>query len=386
MYFLKVSLLVFIISVFILFEIGFEYDSLQYRWKELEPFTKSDLLKCRSSFSYLSSMSSITATELNDTFQFFFGKNATCAGRGAQIIINKDIYIRLDRKFDSDILFFDMFLSRRIRNTLQWLFKLQKANLLPDQVSFLINFEDRLAENCSILPATGAPILSWSKDRVDYVVPFLPMGVDMRVKNIKLSWKKKKNIFFWRGSLTHSLRENLVNMTLSHALMDARFVTLANCKLVSRLYNNSYYIKNQLMAPRVKLEEFAEAKFLLDIDGGGWSSRFRNLFAMGSAILKFETNYTEFFYPLLEEGVNIFWVKTIEELRQKIDFLNQHPDLVEKVAFNSHAMNLRINTHLAMHYASNLLEELKLKNRDLPLIDENFKRVYEFWNQPLAFF
>lgn len=132
-------------------------------------------------------------------------------------------------------------------------------------------------------------------------------------------WEKKVNRTIWRGSTTGQPepsdatncwrlpRAVLVNISIHHPeLLDARFTSCKQCNgPVKALYEQAGYGYNRFFT----YEEQFQYKSLADVDGNSWSSRFAQLLSINSAVFKQETQFTEFFRPLVQPNVHYFPIK-----------------------------------------------------------------------------
>ena len=78
--------------------------------------------------------------------------------------------------------------------------------------------------------------------------------------------------------------------------------------------------------PRVRKEDATKYKYVIDVDGNGWSSRFRRLLAGNNVVLK-STLYPEWFNDLLVPWYHYVPVKLdYSDLYDILAFFNGAPD------------------------------------------------------------
>jgi len=271
----------------------------------------------------------------------------------------------------------------------QWLFALQRQGLLPNDIEFLVNLDDHVVGLvpfvCMGQLPSQVPILSYSAGTQPLNIPFLPMHMDLVTAPPRYrAWKDKAPILFWRGTLTNVARENVVHQTLQLADVDARLTHVMKELVPNQQHNASYYHGRGLMAEYSEAEHVASHKYLLDVDGRGWSSRLKGLLEYGSVILKVATDHQEFFYPLLVHRQNIIIINAdLSNLADELAWLRAHDAEAAAIAQAGVALSRVINFELAMAYATNLLTTLKWKLAAKPRVDNRFVRVYDVWNQPL---
>ncbi|TFJ81628.1 hypothetical protein NSK_006879 [Nannochloropsis salina CCMP1776] len=122
-------------------------------------------------------------------------------------------------------------------------------------------------------------------------------------------WSQKLPMGVWRGSTTGAAavdasncwtlpRAVLVNVSLENpGLLDARFTA---CKHCARDTAVAYETAGYGYAPFLSVHEQFRYQVLIDVDGNSWSSRLATLLSINSAVIKQETQYVEFFRPLLQ--------------------------------------------------------------------------------------
>lgn len=148
-------------------------------------------------------------------------------------------------------------------------------------------------------------------------------------------WRSRSGVALWRGSATggaihfpewqtSSQRARLVAASLSNpALLDARFTHAGDAATKAVLEK-----AGAIAFPLPFGEYMARSKYLVDVDGNAWSSRFMGLLASGAVVLKVaaaggsQSQYEEFFYSMLQDEVHYVAVKKdLSDLVKKIEWL-----------------------------------------------------------------
>lgn len=182
-----------------------------------------------------------------------------------------------------------------------------------------------------IYPKMPYKILSYCRHKNDTDVILIPdsdflktkgyseLKTEIDAKNIPFD--EKKNMVYWRGNDTgigykkysdslQSQREICVNT--EHKYLDAKFSINTDKK------------------------EFLKNKFLLDIDGevNAWSGLFWKLYS-GSVVLKVESHWEQWYYPLLKPWENYVPVKgDFSDFSQVVEKLLKEPELCVKISKN----------------------------------------------------
>ena len=136
----------------------------------------------------------------------------------------------------------------------------------------------------------------------------------------------------WRGSTTgaryrpsnwqSAKRSQLVLLSKEEqaATVDARFTRCSMC------VNGTEAVMREALgawfgASGFSFEDYLSMTALIDVDGNAWSSRFYELLATGTPVLKVfgPVRYEEFFYPLLEPGRHYVEIDTeLSALKQEV--------------------------------------------------------------------
>ena len=126
-------------------------------------------------------------------------------------------------------------------------------------------------------------------------------------------WGSKRPQGIWRGSTTGGIvldasnywtlpRAMLVNISVQYPeLVDAR---LTACKQCGPGIDQVFADAGFGYAPFVSYANQFQYQGLIDVDGHSWSSRFAQLLSINSVVYKQETEYVEFFRPLVKPWVH----------------------------------------------------------------------------------
>jgi hypothetical protein len=160
-------------------------------------------------------------------------------------------------------------------------------------------------------------------------------------------FKERNDTAIWRGGtsgLTYTVenwltapRSQLVQLSMmAPDLLDARFTTCLDCTAkVAESMNIS--LGSWINTPFVSSDTYFGRKFLIDIDGNGWSSRFYELLLTGATVFKVyrADKCDEFWYDLLTPGVDFVSISPdFRDLFLKLIYYREHPDEALQIANN----------------------------------------------------
>lgn len=228
-------------------------------------------------------------------------------------------------------------------------FILEIIDQLPD-MDLIINVRDYPQVGRYFPKEQQFPVLSFSKEVSSYAdiiypawtfwsggpaLDIYPNGIGrwdlMREKLLKiqckLSWNKKKNVAFFRGSRTSSQRDPIVMLSRSRPdLVDAKYTK-----------NQAWKSKADTLgddpAKTVSFEDHCEYKYLFNVHGVAASFRYKHLFLCRSLVLNVESEWIEFFYPLLKPWIHYIPIdKNFENVIELLEFLNENQLLASRIA------------------------------------------------------
>ena len=107
--------------------------------------------------------------------------------------------------------------------------------------------------------------------------------------------------------------------------------------------------------PFKTMREHCEYKYLMDIQGTGWSGRLKHLMLLGSVVLIFDRDLHEYWEDQFVPWVHYVPVKADgSDLQQRVDFLDANPDRAAEMARVCNARARDVFSKPAVHeyYAS----------------------------------
>ena len=224
-------------------------------------------------------------------------------------IINQKLYVVKPKP---------LILGRGIAHTISLLLDILKIykGRVPD-IDFILNTDDDPpSENLKL-----APIFTFNKYKNENIIaiPFIVNKMEdiyalntnqHFIKSYNFSNKKSKAV--WRGQEGRGIRDQIYQWTRSHKdIIDYEF----------SIAHTGYKSTNFLSW--TEQEHFY--KYLLDVDGLGWSSRFIQLLNMDVVIIKQESLHTDFCNEMIPETMYLTFnnettmVQSIQSLIQKGD-------------------------------------------------------------------
>jgi hypothetical protein len=139
------------------------------------------------------------------------------------------------------------------------------------------------------------------------------------VASAKVPWHMRAKKLFWRGSFTNQRRKVLVDMAAKHKdKMDCKFSGFPYISDEERARAVAEYGEN-VSLNRVALEQHQRWRYLVDIDGFGWSGRFSELMLTGSVVFK-AMGFVEYWYAALKPWEHYVPVQSdLSDLLQRYD-------------------------------------------------------------------
>mmetsp|Transcript_59904 Transcript_59904/g.106853 ORF Transcript_59904/g.106853 Transcript_59904/m.106853 type:complete len:436 (+) Transcript_59904:59-1366(+) len=139
-------------------------------------------------------------------------------------------------------------------------------------------------------------------------------------------WEDKDHVLFWRGSNTgYGYRHALVSLGPSINATDLHF---SACCCGDHNETCERYLR-----PWVQMEEQAAHKYMVDVDGHSFSTRFKNLLATNSLVFKQKSPYKEWYYDLFEPGVHYIQLeRDLSDLSQKVQWAREHDSEARSMA------------------------------------------------------
>lgn len=161
---------------------------------------------------------------------------------------------------------------------------------------------------------------------------------------------------FWIGNPdTHKTRYKLLDISKNNPKIDARSVKWNNNdkKLLRKermsVENNNY----------ISLPDHCKFKYLIDLQGRGYSGRLKVLLFSGRPLFIQERKWKEFFFEKLIDGVHYIKVKEdLSDLELKLDWAESHPDECMKIAKNAQEFAIKnLTRQAAIRYMAEILKK-----------------------------
>lgn len=119
-------------------------------------------------------------------------------------------------------------------------------------------------------------------------------------------------------------------------------------------------------------QRLAQYKYLIDLDGNGWSSRFLGQLAQGSVIFKLRSRFREFFWDMLTPYVHYIPVRAdMNDLPELLQYAQEHDEEMEAIGAAAAAFFAQFGGAAWQQYLKELLEVYHtLFNSDAGMADE----------------
>ncbi|XP_072765548.1 O-glucosyltransferase rumi homolog isoform X2 [Anoplolepis gracilipes] len=159
----------------------------------------------------------------------------------------------------------------------------------------------------------------------------------------EISWEKKENKGFFRGSRTSSERDNLVLLSRNKPhLVDAQYTK-------NQAWKSDEDTLHATPASEVPLESHCTYKYLFNFRGVAASFRHKHLFLCRSLIFHVGDEWTEFYYYAMKPWIHYIPVSKNadqKELEDLIEFSRNNDNIAKKIAYRGRDFiwnNLRIS-------------------------------------------
>eukprot|EP00697_Spironema_sp_BW2_P004082 gnl/Spiro4/15498_TR8349_c0_g1_i1.p1 gnl/Spiro4/15498_TR8349_c0_g1~~gnl/Spiro4/15498_TR8349_c0_g1_i1.p1 ORF type:complete len:414 (+),score=59.53 gnl/Spiro4/15498_TR8349_c0_g1_i1:33-1274(+) len=186
------------------------------------------------------------------------------------------------------------------------------------------------------------------------------------------TWESKEPVAFWRGHCTGGTpqwqpRDRNVHWTPQNWRSKARVILADISKKNPELVDAKFvkYSEPEMHqyfgppAPRINFQDHARYKYLVDVDGNSWSSRFTRLLFFNAVVFKqYPFLYEEYLNEMLVPGVHFMPIKRdFSDLLEKVQYARAHDDEMKRI---SRAARTRIhevvNNRVVMCYAAHLFQ------------------------------
>lgn len=154
-------------------------------------------------------------------------------------------------------------------------------------------------------------------------------GFESMVNNIKVEAKKEYEInkVFWSGSVGKHIPVRVIYKNIADNYKD-----ILICNEIDFIRENP----NRLTAINfVSLPEHCKYKYVLDLEGVGWSARLKFLCFTNRVLIINDRPYKEFWMEGLVDGENCIIVnRDLSNLVEKINEIEKNPDIYKKLSNN----------------------------------------------------
>lgn len=239
-------------------------------------------------------------------------------------------------------------LQRNANAAKNMLLDILKRSGLPDGLDMVWNMHDapiviEEAESYHQPPMFSFCSRHGFADVAITALDFAHVTFDMADLLLAHPWSSRSEVAFWRGSPTGAMytldnwrampRPQLVNLSQHNsAVLDAKFYGCWQCEVG---------VWEEIVAELGAAdggnppgqEVLAERKYLVDLDGNGWSSRLLGQLALGCVIFKVEPLYYEFFWSLLIPYVHYVPIRRdMSDLVSQIEYARAHDEEMQAIA------------------------------------------------------
>jgi hypothetical protein len=271
-----------------------------------------------------------------------------------------------------------LYYEKRLRYWQDLLERLADRFGLPENLDIVFSTEDQPQIVADIETAFLAPLFVYATvpGFYDIPIPSSEYYAKLAKKDLhklvdKQRWEDRKARAIWRGSPTGGWfasynwftypRSMLVNVSMHNPdIIDAKYLPCAwgQCAddvwpLIQKAFpthtDNTHFT----------MEDYVRHKYLIDIDGNAWSSRFVDLLRTGCVIFKVKSDYVEFFDSFLVPYRHYIPVAVdSSDLPQKVRWAIEHDEEMKAISLAAREVFYRfVGNGVWEEYASLLLQE-----------------------------
>lgn len=146
------------------------------------------------------------------------------------------------------------------------------------------------------------------------------------IKECQLFGRKKytDTRCFWIGNADNHFTRKIL---IKKSLLNKKYILAEDMKWLS-----SEKGKKQKSSKYVSIFDHAKYKYLIDIQGFGWSARLKLLFWLNRVVIIAKRPHEEFYFPFLKDGENCIIVKEdLSDLVEKIIWVENTPNVYENI-------------------------------------------------------
>ncbi len=212
------------------------------------------------------------------------------------------------------------FIKSRHPSTLNMFHKVYETYNPPRNITIIVNTDDTFVEGMfNYFGKDAIPCFTFEH----WPTAKLPKFYDFYNNPSKTQFFEKKDKLLWIGNIDTSPVRKFFYDTFSKSLPEFEIISMA-------------WDSNGNPYPYITLEEHAEYKYLLDIEGTGWSARLKFLLMTGSVVFIVErpSNKLEYWHNMF-----IPWVHYVPVKRDGSDFIENFNKVKNDSVLASSIMN-----------------------------------------------
>ena len=192
------------------------------------------------------------------------------------------------------------------------------------------------------------PVLSFCKKDC-YKDILIPVPASLPFFKDNVSWESKENKLVWRGSTTGtktshktlfelSHRYRLVNWARDYKKYVWEYLGIAvdiELSAVIQCDGDCEEFKQKTVMSSLSIEEQFKSKYLIVVDGNGWTFRFPTFLGSNSLVL-YNGVYNVWFSKLIKPYVHYLPIKAdYSDLIEQLEYAKNHDDEMKKIAENA---------------------------------------------------
>lgn len=268
----------------------------------------------------------------------------------------------------------------RAHQVLGMLYHLQKTQSLPDGLDIVWNLDDKAAAPARPLSYHQPPIFSFYSRHGFADVPATEreaLSLHSVVSSSKLvqanPWESRNNTAFWRGSPTGGIytfenwrdmpRTRLVNLSLHQPdFLDAMFTKPAMHQLETGVWDMMRTVLGEPDVTGLPSDSTqAKYKYMVDLDGNAWSSRFLPQLAKGCVTFKVEPSYPTHMTSIVLPYVHYMPVQAdLSDLIDQLEYARSHDQEMHAIAVAARELMVELARVWPFHLQAMLQEYVSL--------------------------
>eukprot|EP00243_Klebsormidium_subtile_P004431 TRINITY_DN18407_c0_g1_i1.p1 TRINITY_DN18407_c0_g1~~TRINITY_DN18407_c0_g1_i1.p1 ORF type:complete len:451 (+),score=49.90 TRINITY_DN18407_c0_g1_i1:200-1552(+) len=277
----------------------------------------------------------------------------------------------------------NMYYMPRINHWHNLFTALEEAHGLPDYLDMVISTQDHPKLLRTPFNMDKAPLFVYTTTPDFAEIPLPTTEYFGKIKQLlpteleaAQKWDGRTAKAIWRGSPTGGEytkqnfwrypRTHLVNHTRAHSdILDAKFLPCAPGQCSAETFEAMKEAGLPTDTKQFSFGEYTGFKYLVDIDGNAWSSRYAHVLACGAVFFKADSPYTEYFYDFLTPYKDYIPIaQDASDLPEKLRYAVAHDEemrLIHQRVLEKHAKligngNWLKYVHFVLSEYSSLLE------------------------------